>query len=64
MEFMLFVGVFLLSITIGMCLRLELKQKDNYTDAENKNIRTNQMKTVACAICGILFISLYCIICL
>lgn len=64
MEFMLFVGVFLLAITIGMCLRLELKQKDSYTDKENKNIRTNQMKIIACTICGILFISLYCIICL
>lgn len=61
---MLFIGIFLLAITIGMCFRLELKQKDNYADAENKDIRTNQMKIIACAVCGILFISLYCIICL
>ena len=61
---MLFVGIFLLAITIGMCFKLELKQKDNYTDAENKDIRTNQIKTITCAVCGVLFISLYCIVCL
>lgn len=48
--------------TIGACLRLELKQKGSYTDEENKDIRTNQMKTIFCGNVGAILTVLYLII--
>lgn len=62
MEFMLFVGVFLLAITIGMCVRLDLVIKDDYNDVYKKEVRTNQLKTIACGVVGLVLTLLYIII--
>lgn len=62
MEFMLFVGVFLLAITIGMCVRLDLVIKDDYNDVYKKEVRTNQLKTIACGVVGLVLTLLYVII--
>ena len=62
MEFMLFVGVFLLAITIGMCWRLELKQKEGYSDKKNKLIKSNQLATIFCGAVGTILTALYLII--
>lgn len=62
MEFMLFVGVFLLAIAIGMCVRLDLVIKDDYNDVYKKEVRTNQLKTIACGVVGLVLTLLYIII--
>lgn len=62
MEFILFVGVFLLATTIGMCWRLELKQKDEYSDEKNKLIKSNQLATIFCGAVGAILTALYLII--
>lgn len=45
-----------------MCWRLELKQKDEYSDEKNKLIKSNQLATIFCGAVGAILTALYLII--
>ena len=62
MDFLLFISIFLLSITLGMCWRLELRQKEEYDDSKKKIVKQNQIATITCGLLGIVGVIAYCLI--